>query len=253
VLERLEAAVALLREATEIAEIAHIGCPRLKIDANRYDTGSVASELPGDVSASFRRIVDRDAWGYLLGESGVRSLMDAKARKQWDAAVDAGRCPALTADNIAATFCDLHGARGEMFERGVINCFKELSWHYKTNLPQKFGKRIVMRYLRGKVSGPTRSLGYLNHGSCDQLDDLVRVFSILDGKAEPDHRHGMYQLVYRVGTLDDGDAEHEYLTIRCFKNGNAHVTFKRMDLTGKGTLPFNHRCCASSTGSSRAI
>ena len=66
--------------------------------------------------------------------------------------------------------------RGEIFERGVIACFKGLAWDYKTNLPQKFGKRIVMTYLTG----------WHSYERANQLDDLMRVLSILDGKIDSD-------------------------------------------------------------------
>jgi len=31
-----------------------------------------------------------------------------------------------------------------VFERGVINVFKELSWDFKTNSPCKFGAKIIV-------------------------------------------------------------------------------------------------------------
>ena len=60
-----------------------------------------------------------------------------------------------------------------MFDQGVIECFKKLSWAYKTNLPQKFGKRIIVSYL-------TYTYG-INNNAADHLDDLMRVFHVLDG------------------------------------------------------------------------
>ncbi len=114
-----------------------------------------------------------------------------------------------------------------MFERGVIACFRSLAWCYKTNLPQKFGKRIVVTYLTGSAS----------YTRCNELDDLVRVFSVLDGRPEPDYRGGINSKLSAAGlngwTAKAGIVDTEYLTIRTFKNHNGHVTFKRLDLVEK--------------------
>ncbi|WP_230080493.1 DUF4942 domain-containing protein, partial [Burkholderia pseudomallei] len=66
-----------------------------------------------------------------------------------------GDVPELTAANIEATFTQLYGARGDMFERGVLECFRQLSWNYKSNEPFRFGRRIILKYL---FSG-----GFLNY------------------------------------------------------------------------------------------
>jgi hypothetical protein len=97
--------------------------------------------------------VDAAEWQYLMHESSLRSLMDAKARADWDRSISEGEISELTDANIRSTFQMLHDARGDIFERGVIACFKSLAWSYKTNLPPKFGKRIVITYPRNSVSG----------------------------------------------------------------------------------------------------
>lgn len=129
------------------------------------------------------------------------------------------------ATNIEATFTHLYGARGGMFERGVLACFRRLSWDYRTNQPFKFGKRIIVKYLL--------SQGSTNHRVTNELDDLIRVFCVLDGKPEPDHRHGAYALVWNARHERRTEAENDYLHLRWFKNGNGHLTFKRLDLVEK--------------------
>ena len=82
-----------------------------------------------------------------MSESGLRTFMDAQARKEWGEKVYSHDVPPLTFENITATFTNLHGARGDMFERGVLGLFRSLSWNYKTNEPFKFGKRVIMESL----------------------------------------------------------------------------------------------------------
>lgn len=49
--------------------------------------------------------------------------------------------PVVSEANILSTFEQLHLNKIDVFERGVINVFKGLSWDYKTNSPCSFGKR----------------------------------------------------------------------------------------------------------------
>ncbi len=113
--------------------------------------------------------------------------MDATARDTWAKQIAEGEVPELTAANIEATFGQLYEARGDMFERGVLQCFRRLSWDYKTNQPFKFGKRVIVT---GLMTG-----GYAGSRATNELDDLMRVFHVLDGQPEADHRNGMHALI----------------------------------------------------------
>lgn len=67
----------------------------------------------------------------------------------------------------------------------------------------------------------------------NQLDNLLRVFHLCDGKPEADHRTGAYRLIADAMQRTLGWpklAENDYVSIRLFKNHNGHVTFKRPDL-----------------------
>lgn len=259
VLQRLEQAVGLIREAAELAGEAHLGMPRFSVgtgygyrnsdhtindatagsDRNGPRSGQSASAKDG-TRDMIRLGIDCGAWQYLMSQSGLRSLMDATARAKWDKAIGDGDVPELTDANIRSTFKMLHDSRGEMFERGVIACFKGLHWDYKTNLPQKFGKRIVIAYMRSSVSGSqwgATSLGSIGSFSkSDLLDDLSRVFNVLDGKPEPDCRRGWYGRISDCRKVGDPDAADDYMSVRSFRNGNGHVTFKRPDLVNKMNL-----------------
>ncbi|MBN3777326.1 DUF4942 domain-containing protein [Burkholderia sp. Ac-20345] len=232
VVERVRAALDLLGEAQQLAKAAHLGFPRLVLDESYGCRGrpTITGEYAkrDEAEASMVRIVDIRGWDYLLSESGLRTFMDAKAREQWGNQIAEGDVPELTAANIEATFAQLYGARGDMFERGVLQCFKRLSWSYKTNQPFLFGKRIIVKYLF--------SQGSSNHHITNELDDLIRVFSVLDGKPEPDHRNGVSGLISDAQRQRKTEAENSYFHLRWFKNGNGHLTFLRPDLVDKMNL-----------------
>ncbi|WP_175957839.1 DUF4942 domain-containing protein [Burkholderia sp. BCC0405] len=226
VVERVRAALDLLDEAQQLAKAAHLGFPRLVLDESYGCRGrpTITGEYAkrDEAEAAMVRIIDVRGWDYLLSESGLRTFMDAKAREQWSNQIAEGDVPELTAGNIEATFAQLYSARGNMFERGVLQCFKRLSWDYKTNQPFKFGRRIIVRYLL--------SSGSPNFRVTNELDDLIRVLSVLDGKPEPDHRNGAYCLVSEARQTRRTEAENDYFHLRWFKNGNGHLTFLRPDL-----------------------
>lgn len=170
---------------------------------------------------TYTKAIDALAWKFLMEKSGNLTYMDATARKEWSSNLSEGKFPELTYENIAATFRDLHASRKDMFHRSIIKVFQNLSWDYKTNQPFRFGKRVIIGYVTG------------THGQ-DKLDDLTRAFCVLDGKPEPDYRQGFNSLVKaRDYSPSVGSVETEYLTLKWFKNGNGHATFKRLDLVEK--------------------
>lgn len=168
--------------------------------------------------------VDKAGWKHLLIESGMRTLMNHNMRNEWDNLLysDEKNVPALDNGTIEATFSKLHADSESIFEQGVIDVFKELSWCYKTNLPQKFGKRIILGWVRS----------YSGRGSaCDKIDDLCRVFCIMDGSTVKDHRMTDGGELARMARAKfSGEHEFSYFKARWFKNGNAHITFTRDDL-----------------------
>lgn len=178
------------------------------------------------------RNLDRSIWRELMKKSGMLSLMDAQARDEWYNSLEKDDIPAISKDNILSTFRQLHQSKGEVFERGVINMFKGLSWNYKTNSPCKFGAKIIVS---GLVKYDRWGFG-LNWGwQRDRLADLERMLMILDGKPIPDNRADV------TGRLGDhihenrhsNRYEDEMFTIKYFLKGTAHITMKRPDLVDK--------------------
>ncbi|ELN2575559.1 DUF4942 domain-containing protein, partial [Enterobacter kobei] len=160
------------------------------------------------------------------------SLMDAQAREQWYNSLEKDDIPAICEENILSTFKQLHQSKGEVFERGVINVFKGLSWDYKSNSPCKFGKKIIVN---GLVKHDRWGFG-LNWGwQRDRLADLERMLMLLDGKPVPDNRADVTR---RLGdhiheNRHRNRYEDEMFVITYFQKGTAHIVFRRADLTEK--------------------
>lgn len=231
VVSKVKEALALLAEAEAEAKAANVGFPRLVVDTAYALRSGVAltgecKKAGVDALATITKVIDQAGWLYLMNESGLRTFMDSEARSLWDERIYSFDVPDLNKGNVVATFQNLYDAREEMFERGVVACFKALSWKYKTNQPVKFGKRVILR----------RFLQYGNFNSdvANRVDDLVRAFYVLDGRPEPDHRSGTYFLTHAANLQGRSYIEGDYLEVTWYKKaGTAHILFKRPDLVDK--------------------
>ncbi|KAF6706003.1 DUF4942 domain-containing protein [Enterobacter hormaechei] len=178
------------------------------------------------------RNLDRGIWRDLMKKSGMLSIMDAQARDQRYNSLEKEDIPAVSEENILSTFEQLHLNKGEVFERGVINVFKGLSWDFKTNSPCKFGTKIIVT---GLVKCDRWGFG-LNWGwQRDRLADLERMLMLLDGKPVPDNRADVAR---RLGdhihtNRHSNRYEDEMFAIKYFQKGTAHITFKRPELVDK--------------------
>lgn len=232
--------VALEQIETLIRQLADISTLTRSIgggDANdwgmrqyRYDCWLM--EDTDTAMEAITRSIDRDIWRELMQRSGMQSLMDAQARDEWYNSLEKDDIPVVSEENILSTFEQLHRGKNEVFERGVINVFKDLSWDYKSNSPCKFGKKIIVT---GLVKYDRWGFG-LNWGwQRDRLADLERMLMLLDRKLVPDNRA---DVTCRLNdhiheNRHSTSYEDEMFTIKYFQKGTAHITFKRSELVDK--------------------
>ena len=196
----------------------------------RYDCWLM--EKPETAMKAISRNIDRGIWKDLMKKSGMLSLMDAQARDEWYKNLEGEYIPAVSEANILSIYERLHLSKGEVFERGVINVFKGLSWNYKTNSPCKFGTKIIVT---GLVKCDRCGFG-LNCGwQRDRLADIERMLVLLDGKPVPDNRADVTR---RLGdhiheNRHSNHYEDEMFVIKYFQKGTAHIVFKRPELVDK--------------------
>ncbi|HEI8933330.1 DUF4942 domain-containing protein [Klebsiella variicola] len=194
---------------------------------HRYD--SWLTEKADKAMPAVTRNIDSSIWRDLMLKSGMMALMDAQARDQWHKNLEEGDLPAISEANILSTFEQLHLNKMDVFERGIINVFKGLSWDYKTNSPCRFGKKIIINNLvTHNRWGFSLNWGWRR----DQLADLERMLFLLSGKSIPDNRSDITtRLMAHIRDNPDKDVyEDEFFRVRYFQKGTAHLTFKRLDL-----------------------
>ncbi|HAF2128143.1 TPA: DUF4942 domain-containing protein [Salmonella enterica] len=197
-----------------------------------FRCGCWLMEKPDTAMKAITRNLDRGIWRDLMKKSGMLSIMDAQARDQWYRNLEGDDIPAISEANILSTFEQLHQSKDEVFERGVINVFKSLSWDFKSNSPCKFGPKII-------VNGLVKydRWGYsLNWGwQRDRLADLERMLMLLDGKPVPDNRADVTR---RLGDhIHENSGSNSYedgmFKIKYFQKGTAHIIFKKPELVDK--------------------
>lgn len=179
--------------------------------------------------------IDRGLWRQAFTVSGFMAMLDAEAYKKFMQQVD-NDPPEFNEGNIRATFIDLMQQADMMFARGVVNVFRWLSDNYKTNSEDPFtiGHKAVMGWIfESNWHGGIR-VSYREHAS-GQLNDLDRVFRVLDGKKhEPRALEAAINKRFaEIGKGGPWVYEDEYFQIKGFKNNNAHIVFKRADLLEK--------------------
>lgn len=239
ILAKFQEGLAMLLEADQLAQVCGFDShwKEMAESVSRSSYSRSREPYPGPdptpkIIEEIRASVDAQGWDYLLKQSGLRTFMDAKFRRDWDEAAHKHQTPPLTEEYVQGTFIKIYEERGSMVERGVIQLFRGLSWDYKSNLPVRFGKRVVMKsvfdtYHRGSGAWYWSPSTY----GTNQIDDLVRQMHFFDGKPEPDHRSAAGRWLHEEDMT--GAPWESYMEIRRFKNGNAHVIFKREDLIDK--------------------
>ncbi|WP_342338949.1 DUF4942 domain-containing protein, partial [Citrobacter portucalensis] len=177
-----------------------------------------------------KRALDAGIWQRLMNDTGMKTLMSHQQINEWDKQLDSKDMPEVTRDNVIASFTALHENKADMFEKGVVDLFKKLSWDYKTNCPCKLGEKIIVNYMVG--SSYNVSWTPTDEGR-NKLNDLEKMMCVLDGKNVPDHRIAAGEKFYNFTQVNQWSGEkyeHEYFSVKYFKKGSGHIHFKRSDL-----------------------
>lgn len=190
---------------------------------------SASLKNPDEAVTLAMRQVDAVFWDTLMRKSGIRAFMSAARQDEWRNLISEGKTPPFEIDSIKSTFTDLYGKRADMMEEGMIDLFRHLSWDYKTNNPVRLEKKLI-------VDRVINSYGMVTNKVTNELDDLVRILSVYDGKPIPEHRHGMYAVVADAIAQKIFMVDTEYFTMKIFKKGSGHITFKEK------TLPLLDQC-----------
>ncbi|MDD8641169.1 DUF4942 domain-containing protein [Escherichia coli] len=222
----------LIRQLAEISAMTESIGGKTALDwAMKQDfrCGCWLMEKPETAMKAITRNLDREIWRDLMQRSGMLSLMDAQTRDTWYRSLEYDNFPEISEANIMSTFEQLHQNKDEVFERGVINVFRGLSWNYKTNSPCKFGSKIIVNNL---VRWDRWGFHLITGPQTDRVADLERMLYLFSGIPTPDNRENIIiHLDEHIRSVQGKERyEDEMFIIKYFKKGSAHITFKRLEL-----------------------
>ncbi len=189
-------------------------------------------DKPDTAMKAITRNLDREIWRDLMQCSGMLSLMDAQARDTWYRSLEYDNFPEISEENILSTFEQLHQNKDEVFERGVINLFRGLSWNYKTNCPCKFGNKIIVNNL---VRWDRWGLHLITGQQADRLADLGKNAASVQRQTDPRQQGKHNYSSGRTYPVSSGKECHEdeMFIIKYFKKGSAHITFRKPELVDR--------------------
>ena len=225
----------LIRQLAEISVLTEsIGGKTTRDWSMKQDfrCGCWLMEKPETAMKAITRNLDREICRDLMQRSRMLSLMDAQARDTWYRSLEYDNFPEISEANILSTFEQLHQNKDEVFERGVINVFRGLSWNYKTNSPCKFGSKIIINNL---VRWDRWRFHLITGQQTDRLADLERMLHLFSDKPIPDNRENItIRLDGHIQSVQGKERyEDEMFSIRYFKKGSAHITFRKPELVDR--------------------
>lgn len=163
--------------------------------------------------------IDRLFWGKAFDATGLRSIMDAKARRELEKQMESGKTPAFTDESVRATLQNMAMDADRMFRRGLVSIFAKLSGQYRSHSAFKVQRRSIVR---GMVQSRFDCKGYQIgiHRAADEINDLDRVLCVLQGKR---HDERALESAMNQGFMDRGEYEDSRIRAVPYKNGNLHL------------------------------
>jgi len=225
--------LALAEEARDLASHAANGVAFSVVD-RRQDSHyrRLFEAFSADQSREvFRKHTDACVWIHLIDAMGMSRLMDATAKEDFHKQLQK-EVPEVNEGNVYATLASLHGDANLIFQRGLAVAFSSLDKRFKSHDAFQLGSRVILTNLFDEW-------GSIRYGSKtkDTIADIERVLAVLDGK-EP-NAGALFEEVSKSRKgwgRQQGVCETEYLRIKTYKNGNAHLWFTRDDLVQKANL-----------------
>jgi len=169
--------------------------------------------------------VDRLFWHHAFDATGLRSVMDATAKEEFEQQMRRDRTPAFTEETVRATMQSMALDAESMWRRGVVRVFQRLSRDYASHHAFRVAPKIILRGMTTPRMDRGRQIGY--GVPADTINDIDRVLCLLQG-----HRHVERDLEARINAaLYRGEPyADDRIRVTGYKNGNLHLEFRDQSL-----------------------
>ena len=172
-------------------------------------------------------------WRHIMKHTGIQGIMSIKDREKMSNELwNNKELPDIMPDQVWGLVSKLTSDIPEMLNKAIKEVFELLTpqkrrWgdNYKTNDEFTIGKKVILTNI---IDGWDSHVNY-SYGE-PKLNALENVLMMLDGKGPLKGNKGKAVLAINDSHVASGEINTEYMKIKWFKNRNAHLEFKRMDL-----------------------
>lgn len=181
----------------------------------------------------------KDAWRVLVDRMELKRILSIKRTEELNAQLEKGTdLPEIEEAQILAMIEGTLAQAGTMIEEATREVFEWLTpqrgWdrEYKTNSHFQIGPKVIRGYCveRWHSNGHPYHVNYHRESNLRALDNVMHA---LDGHAGDARKTHGGPLCDAINMSTDGTGETTYFRFRCFKNGNLHLEFRRLDLVEK--------------------
>lgn len=190
---------------------------------DRCDLIGITEDNLEPLVEKYRVALDGAAWTFLRDITGLRNLMDSTAIDEFNEKIRKNP-PALTIENIQATFEQASETSTDIFERGVLEVFNKIrrsAKKYRTSDPGLIGERFIMESM---LDAYGCGLSYYGD-SRSVMNDIERIFFVVQHRPPPDHLAGLGAKVdaHAREYGNSGIVKSADMELKLCKNGNIHV------------------------------
>lgn len=156
-------------------------------------------------------------WSKALALTDVLDLMPQKRRDEWHKSISDQTAPDFEEETVRSTIIGLLNMRSQFLAERVDGLFRALSGDHVTNVPEGFGKRMI-------VSRVVNEWGTADHSRSGIINDLRCVIAKFMGRDEP--RYDMTARDVTRARKDPGEwvtLDGNALRMRVYKVGTAHL------------------------------
>lgn len=173
-----------------------------------------------------QKALDAEYWDRVVNMTDVLEYMPAKDRNKWVENISECQTPEFTRENVRATIGSMLANRQKFFSERVDGIFRILSGDHVTNIPQGFGKRMIMANVVDTTNdyGNSYIIEYIHDLRAVIARFMQREFSDTFYRTKGDLEYLSRTNQYGKWVEFDGGA----LKMKLFKKGTVHLEIHSM-------------------------
>lgn len=169
----------------------------------------------------------KNFWTHVVNRTNLKKFLSVKRKEELDRNLtqNAKNLPDVSIETLYSFIESNMSQAGDFLQEAIIEVFNFLrpNWKkYKTNKVETIGERVILDCVR--------SFNMISQYWAQRFSAMETLFYMMDGKASPEYPD---DISTKMRDNRDGFVDSEYFTVKLYKKGSAHITFKRMDLVAK--------------------